>query len=204
MALKRNQIPRNKLNKGCEWPVQGKLQTPKERNWRKLQKTERFPVLLDWWNQHSKNGCITKCNLHVQPNSHQNLNDIHHRDWKIYLTVHLEAQKTVSSQGNTQQKEQCWRYHNTQLQFVLQCRSNKNNMVLAQKQIWRPVEPNIRPRNEFTQLFPLHFWQRHQKHMMDHRQPLQQMLLGKLDIFLQKTESRSMFVTLYKYQLKVD
>jgi hypothetical protein len=35
---------------------------------------------------------------------------------------------------------------------------------------------------------------------MEKRQPLQQMLLGKLDICLQKTETRSMFITLYKYQ----
>jgi hypothetical protein len=33
-----------------------------------------------------------------------------------------------------QQKEQCWRYHNTQLQTILQSNSNKNSMVLAQKQ----------------------------------------------------------------------
>jgi hypothetical protein len=48
------------------------------------------------------------------------------------------------------------------------------------------------------------FWQRCQNHMMEKRQPLQQMLLAKLDICIQKTETRSMFVTLYKYQLKVD
>jgi hypothetical protein len=40
--------------------------------------------------------------------------------------------------------------------------------------------------------------------MMEKRQPLQQMLLGKLDICLQKTETGSMFVTLYKYQFKVN
>jgi hypothetical protein len=34
--------------------------------------------------------------------------------------------------------------------------------------------------------------------------PLSQMLLGKLDICIQKTERRSMFVTLCRYQLKVD
>jgi hypothetical protein len=39
---------------------------------------------------------------------------------------------------------------------------------------------------------------------MENRQPLQQMVLGKVVIYLQKTETRSMFVTLYKYQLKVD
>jgi hypothetical protein len=32
-------------------------------------------------------------------------------------------------------KNNAWRYHNTQLQTILQNRSNKNSMVLAQKQI---------------------------------------------------------------------
>jgi hypothetical protein len=40
----------------------------------------------------------------------------------------------MNSQGNTQQKEQCWSYHNTRLQTILQSSSNKNSMVLAQKQ----------------------------------------------------------------------
>jgi hypothetical protein len=40
---------------------------------------------MDWQNQHSKNYYSTQINLYVQSNSHQNLNDIHHRDWKIYL-----------------------------------------------------------------------------------------------------------------------
>jgi hypothetical protein len=49
-------------------------------------------------------------------------------------TLKFNWKETASSQGNTQQKEQCWRYHNTQLQTILQSNSNKNNMVLAQKQ----------------------------------------------------------------------
>jgi hypothetical protein len=31
----------------------------------------------------------------------------------------------MNSQGNTQQKEQCWRYHNTRLQTILQSNNNK-------------------------------------------------------------------------------
>jgi hypothetical protein len=31
----------------------------------------------------------------------------------------LETQENMNSQGNTQQKEQCWRYHNTRLQTIL-------------------------------------------------------------------------------------
>jgi hypothetical protein len=59
---------------------------------------------MDWQNQHSKNGYTTKSNLDVQCNSHQNPNEIHHRDWKICPNVHLETQKSTNSQGNTQQK----------------------------------------------------------------------------------------------------
>jgi hypothetical protein len=39
---------------------------------------------------------------------------------------------------------------------------------------------------------------------MEKRQPPQQMLLGKVVICLQKSETRSMFITPYKYQLKMD
>jgi hypothetical protein len=41
-----------------------------------------------------------------------------------------------------------------------------------------------------------------QIHTMEKRQPHQQMLQGKVAIYLQKTERRSMPVTLYFYQLK--
>jgi hypothetical protein len=39
--------------------------------------------------------------------------------------------------------------------------------------------------------------------MMEKRQPLQQMLQGKLDICMQKTETRFLSFTLYKCQFKV-
>jgi hypothetical protein len=113
----------------------------------------------------------------------------------------LEAQKNMNSQGNTEQKEQCWRYHNTQLQTILQRYRNKSSTVLAQKQIWTLVEQNRRPSYESTQLHPTDFWQRCPKHTMENRQPLQETLQS---ICMQKSETRSMFVTLYKYQLKVE
>jgi hypothetical protein len=46
--------------------------------------------------------------------------------------VHLEAQKMTNTQSNTEQKEQCWRYHNTRLHTILQSHSNENSRVLAQ------------------------------------------------------------------------
>jgi hypothetical protein len=110
--------------------------------------------------------------LHVHCDSHQNSNDVYHRGWKIHSKVHLETQKTMTSQANTEKKEQCWRYHNTWLQTILQSHSNKNSMVLAQKQIWRPVEQNRGPRYDSTQLCPPYFWQSCQTHTMEKRQPL--------------------------------
>jgi hypothetical protein len=39
---------------------------------------------------------------------------------KIYLKVHLETQETTNSQGNTQEKQQCWRAHNTSSNYITQ------------------------------------------------------------------------------------
>jgi hypothetical protein len=46
----------------------------------RLQKVERSSMLMDWKNQHSKTGYTTESNLHIQCNTPQNPNDIHHRD----------------------------------------------------------------------------------------------------------------------------
>jgi hypothetical protein len=53
----------------------------------------------------------------------------------LYLLTNLSLKSTlfkVRNQWNTEQKQQCWRYHNIQLQTILQSHSNKKSMVLAQ------------------------------------------------------------------------
>jgi hypothetical protein len=47
----------------------------------------------------------------------------------IWKHKRLQLAKAILSKKN-----QCWRYHNTRLQTILQSNSNKNSMVLAQKQ----------------------------------------------------------------------
>jgi hypothetical protein len=149
---------------------------------------------VDWQNQHGKNGYTAKSNLYVQHNTHHNPNDNHHRDWKISPKVYLEAQKTMNSLGNTEQKEQCWSYHNAWLQTTLQSDSNKTNMVLVQKQIWsqwnRIEDMDMNPHN-YAHLI----CDKHAICIRWRRQPIQKMLLGKLDLCLQKTETRDILVT---------
>jgi hypothetical protein len=134
----------------------------------------------------SENKYITNKILLIQCNAYQNSNDIHQREWKFNPKSPLDAWKTMNSQGNTKKKEQSqyptWRYHNTGLQTIIQSHSNKNTMVLKQEKKWRIVEHYRRPRYESTQLGPLDFWQRYPKYIMEKRHPLQQILLGKLDI----------------------
>jgi hypothetical protein len=60
---------------------------------------------------------------------------------KSTLKFIWKHKKPMNSQGKTEQKQQYWIYHNTRLQTILQSHShsNKNSMVLAKKQIRRPV-----------------------------------------------------------------
>jgi hypothetical protein len=61
---------------------------------------------------------------------------------------------------------------------------------------------NRRFRHKPTHLQPADLQQRSPKHTMEKGQPVQQMLLGKLDIHMQKTKTRSLSFTLYQNQLK--
>jgi hypothetical protein len=74
---------------------------------------------------------------------------------------------------------------------IYKSHSNKNSMSLAQIQTKIPMEQIGRPKNKSTQL-------QHsilyicQKHMLQKRLSLQQMVLGKLDIHMQRTDRRSL------------
>jgi hypothetical protein len=69
-------------------------------------------------------------------------------------------------------------------------------MVLAQKQIGRPVEHNRGSGYESTQLSQLIF-NMEPKTYNGEKTASSKILLGKVVIYLQKTETRSMPITLY-------
>jgi hypothetical protein len=55
-----------------------------------LRRWKDAPMLMDWQDQHCKNGYLAKSNLQIQCNPHQNSNSILQRIRKSKLQIHLE------------------------------------------------------------------------------------------------------------------
>ena len=77
-----------------------------------------------------------------------------------------------------------WSNQPSWLQIILQSCSQQDSMVLAQKQKYRQMEQDGKPRNKPLYLWVPYFWQRRQEYTMGPGQPLQQMVLGKLDSYI--------------------
>ena len=67
--------------------------------------------------------------------------------------IHVETQKTLNSKSNLEKEEWSWRNQPSWLRIILQSYSHQDSMVLAQKQKYRPMEQDRKPRNK-----PLHLW----------------------------------------------
>jgi hypothetical protein len=52
-------------------------------------------------------------NVQIQCDPNKNSDVVFHINRRINPKGHMEAQKNPNSQRNPEQKEQCWRYHNT-------------------------------------------------------------------------------------------
>ena len=114
---------------------------------------ERYTMFLYWKNQHCENDYTTQSNLHIQCNPYQTTNGIFQRTRTKNFTMGMQTQKTPNSQSNLEKLKQSWRNQATGLQTILQIYSNQNSMVLAQKQKYRSVEQERKPRDKL-----MHIW----------------------------------------------
>ena len=110
-------------------------------------------MLMNWMDQHFKNGHLTKSNLQIQRDPYQNSNPVLHGIGKINVQFHMEQQKTQNSEIHPQQQENICGNHYPQPQAMLQGNCVKNCIVLVQKQACGSMEQNRRSRNE-----PSHIW----------------------------------------------
>ena len=102
---------------------------------------------MDWKSQYSESEYTT------QSNPCQATNGIFHRTITNNFTICMETQKTSNSQSNPEREEWNGRNQPACLQTTLQSYSHQDIMVLAQRQKYRSVEQNRKPRDEF-----MHLW----------------------------------------------
>ena len=131
---------------------------------------DRYSMFLGRKNQYYKNDYTTKCNLQIQCNPYQITNGIFSQK---NFTVHMETQKTPKSQSSLEKEEWRWRNQPSWLQITLQSYSHQDSMILAQKQKYRPMEQDIKPRSKPMYLWVPYLLQRRQECTMGKREPLQ-------------------------------
>ena len=69
------------------------------------------------------------------------------------ISQFMETQKTLNSQSSLEKEEWSWRNQPSCLQIILQSYGHQDSMVLAQKQKYRPMEQDRKPRNK-----PMYLW----------------------------------------------
>ena len=65
----------------------------------------------------------------------------------------METQKTLNNQSNLEKEKWSWRNQAPGLQTILQSYSNQISMVLVQKQNYRSMEQDRKPRDK-----PMYIW----------------------------------------------
>ena len=82
------------------------------------------------------------------------------------FTICMEIQKTLNSQSNLEEEEWTWRNQPAWLQALLQSHSHQDGMVLAQRQKYRSMEQNRKPRDKSMYLWTPYLQQRRQGYAM--------------------------------------
>ena len=133
---------------------------------------KRYSMFLGRKNQYCENVYTTKYNLQIQSNPYQITNDIFHRTRiKNFTIFYCKIHKRPRiAQSSLEKEEWTWRNQPFWLQIILQSYSHQDSMVLAQKQKYRTMEQDKKPRNKLTHLKRVsYFWKRRQEHTMGQR-----------------------------------
>ena len=75
--------------------------------------------------------------------------------------------KTSNSQRNLEKEEWNWRNQPAWLQALLQSHSHHDSMVLTQRQKYKSMEQNRKPKDKSTHLWTPYLWQRRQEYTME-------------------------------------
>ena len=90
--------------------------------------------------------------------SYQTTNGIFHRTRTKNFTICMETQKTPNSQSNLEKEKWNRRNQSPWLRTILQSYSHQDSMVLAQKQKYRSMEQDRKPRDKPTHIWSPYLW----------------------------------------------
>ena len=124
------------------------LSPGRKHTFQELHPIRKDSLHLSLWNDYT-----TQSNLQIQCNPYQTTNGIFCRTRTKNFTICMETQKTLNSQSNLEKEKWSWRNQAPWLQTLLQSYSNQDNMVVAQKQKYRSMEQDRKPRDK-----PMYIW----------------------------------------------
>ena len=81
-----------------------------------------------------------------------------HRTRTKNFTIWMETQKALNSQSNLEKEKRSWRNQATWLQTILQSYSNQDSMVQSQKQKYRSMEQDRKPRDKPSHIWSPYLW----------------------------------------------
>ena len=125
---------------------------------------ERYTMFFDWKNQLCENDSTTQSNLQIQCNPYQITTGIFRRTGTKNFTICRETQMTPNSQSNLENEKWSLRNQAPWLQTILQSYSNQDSLVPAQKQKYRSMEKDRKPRDKPTHVWSINSQQRSQEH----------------------------------------
>ena len=86
---------------------------------------EIYSMFLGRKNQYCENDYTTKCNIQIQCDPYQITNNIFHRMRTKNFTIHMETQKTLTSQSSFEKEEWSWRNNLSTSDYTTKLQSSR-------------------------------------------------------------------------------